>query len=130
MKLKNAWAVAAALAAIARAAGAQDLMPKAAAPVKRVVLSERDRDLVLRRIDKEVAKRPPGECEATRRQLLDRWVKVKRRSETVVTRAPNKAERSHSSLGGVLEAAARAVVVPKVAVRQVEAILRSGTLAA
>jgi hypothetical protein len=56
-------------------------------------------------------------------------VKVERRSETVVTRAPI-AERSHSSLGGVLEAAARAVVVPKVAVRQVEAILRSGTLAA
>ena len=129
MKLKNAWAVAAALLAIARPAGAQDLMPKAAAPVKRVVLGERDRDLVLRRIDEEVAKLSPGKCEATRRQLLDQLVKVERRSETVVTRAPI-AERSHSSLGGVLEAAASAVVGPKVAVRQADAILRSGTFAA
>jgi len=129
MKFKNAWAAAALLAAIAQPAAAQDLTSEADAPMERVGLSDRDRDLVLRRIDEEVAKLPPGEREATRRRLIGQLAEVERKSEGVVARAL-VAERSHSSLGGVLEAAASVVLGPKVAVRQAEAILRSGTFAA
>lgn len=129
MKFRNAWVVVAALAAVAPPALAQELMPEAVAAVERVGLSDRDRDLIVRRIDEEVAKLPPDEREATRRRLLDQLAEVERQSEATVARALI-AERSHSSPGGVLEAAASVVLGPKVAVRQAEAILRSGTFAA
>ena len=129
MNLKNVWATAALLAVIAQPAGAQEPLAEAAEPLERVGLSDRDREFILRRIDEEVAKLPPGEREATRRRLLDQLDEVERKSEGVVARAL-VAERSHSSLGGVLEAAASVVLGPKVAVRQAEAILRSGTFAA